>query len=109
MNGPDRSTAPIPELALLTGASGPARPWPATPGSDPTAGDPPAAAHDGPPDAEIAIANSLVRVHAMFQVDPKTKEVQVSVVDDRGRLIRIIPPDSVAQMIAAMASYARRV
>ena len=41
-------------------------------------------------------------------VDPSTKEMIVSVVDEAGRLVRMIPPDSVAKMIAAMAAYRGR-
>ncbi len=60
------------------------------------------------PDVEIAFDKGMVRVFAVFQVDPQTNEMQVSVVDDEGRLIRLIPPDSVAEMISAMAAYSRR-
>jgi uncharacterized FlaG/YvyC family protein len=60
------------------------------------------------PDVEIAFDRGMVRVFAVFQVDPQTNEMQVSVVDDEGRLIRLIPPDSVAEMISAMAAYSRR-
>jgi uncharacterized FlaG/YvyC family protein len=34
--------------------------------------------------------------------------MSVSVVDEAGHLIRLIPPDSVAKMIAAMAAYRGR-
>jgi hypothetical protein len=108
MNGPESSTAPISELALLAGSAAAARPWPASRSAEDGPGDPEREATEPQPDAEILIGEGLVRVHAMFQVDPATKEVHVSVVDDRGRLIRMIPPDSVAQMLAAMASYANR-
>ena len=109
MNGPEPSTAPIPELALLTGAAAPPRPWPANRPADDGPAEPGEATEPGADaDAEILIGADLVRVHAMFQIDPATKEIHVSVVDDRGRLIRMIPPDSVAQMLAAMASYANR-
>jgi uncharacterized FlaG/YvyC family protein len=60
------------------------------------------------PDVEIAFDKGMVRVFAVFQVNPETHEMQVSVVDDEGRLVRLIPPDSVAQMISAMAAYSRR-
>jgi hypothetical protein len=61
--------------------------------------------HSAGPDAEITVDTSTVRVYAHFEVDPETKEMKVSVVDEAGRLIRLIPADSVRQMIAAMASY----
>jgi hypothetical protein len=73
---------------------------PGTPGQTPTPG--------ATPDVEIAVNDAMVRVFAVFQVDPETNEMHVSVVDDAGRLVRLIPPDSVAQMINEMAAYARR-
>jgi hypothetical protein len=105
MNGPDLSTAPIPELVSLTGTGGSARPVARTAErADPTE---PAAPFQptGTPDAEIAIADTLVRVHAMFHVDPETNRIRVSVVDEHGKVVRLIPPESVAEMLAAMAAY----
>ena len=102
MNGSDLSTAAIPELVPATGIGAPAR-------SAPPAAEPRSSADvDGTPDAEIAIGATMVRVHAMFHVDPDTRRVQVSVVDENGHLIRLIPPDSVAQMLSAMAAYPTR-
>ena len=109
MNGPESSTAPIPELALVSGAAAPAHARPANRPADDDPADPANESTEPQPDVEILIGAALVRVHAMFQVDPTTREVRVSVVDDRGRLIRMIPPDSVAQMLAAMTSYANRI
>ena len=60
------------------------------------------------PDAAVSTDAGVVRVHAVFQMDPTTKEMTVSVVDESGRLVRMIPPESVAQMIAAMAAYRGR-
>lgn len=60
------------------------------------------------PDVAMAAGAGMVRVHAVFQIDPRTKEMSVSVVDEAGRLVRMIPPDSVAKMIAAMAAYRGR-
>jgi hypothetical protein len=99
MNGSNLSTAAIPELVPATGIGGPDRPA-ATAGVAT-----PLADVNRTPDAEVAIGATMVRVHAMFHVDPDTRRVQVSVVDENGHLIRLIPPDSVAQMLAAMASY----
>jgi hypothetical protein len=62
----------------------------------------------GGPDVAVSTDAGMVRVHAVFQLDPSTKEMSVSVVDEEGRLIRMIPPDSVAKMIAAMAAYRGR-
>jgi hypothetical protein len=60
------------------------------------------------PDVAVTADAGPVRVHAVFQVDPSTREMSVSVVDEAGRLVRMIPPDSVAKMIAAMAAYRGR-
>ena len=65
-------------------------------------------ARRGGPDVAVATDTGLVRAHAVFSVDPTTKEMSVSVVDEAGKLIRMIPPDSVAKMIAAMATYRGR-
>ena len=102
MNGSDLSSAAIPELVPLTGISGPSSPRMRT------AVPVDAEAADATPDAEIAIANTFVRVHAMFHVDPHTKKVHVSVVDEHGKVVRLIPPESVSEMLAAMAAYPTR-
>jgi hypothetical protein len=59
------------------------------------------------PDVAIGSGSSIVRAYAIFSLDPETKELRVRVVDDAGRLIRAIPPESVGQMIAAMGKYLR--
>ncbi len=59
------------------------------------------------PDAAVRTAAGFVQVYAVFAIDPQTKRVRVSVVDDQGHLIRMIPPENVGEMIAAMASYQR--
>jgi hypothetical protein len=56
------------------------------------------------PDVSMKTQDGLVRVHAVFQMDPSTRELTVSVVEEGGRLIRRIPTESVARMIAAMAT-----
>lgn len=60
------------------------------------------------PDAAVDGGDGFVRVYAIFSFDPSTNEVRVRVVDETGRLIRTIPPESVAAMIAAMAAYTGR-
>jgi hypothetical protein len=65
-------------------------------------------ARRGGPDVAVKTDDGLVRAHAVFSIDPTTHEMSVSVVDEAGRLIRMIPPDSVAKMIAAMATYRGR-
>jgi hypothetical protein len=65
-------------------------------------------AKQGGPDAAVQTANGVVSVHAVFQLDDKTHELTVAIVDQNGQLIRMIPPHSVARMIAAMAMYRGR-
>jgi hypothetical protein len=60
------------------------------------------------PDVTIKTAQGNVSLHAVYQQDPVTKEMTVSLVDESGRLIRMIPADSVAKMIAAMTAYRGR-
>ena len=101
MNGPDATLAALPELVPL---SGPARSR-TTSATTSVAWPNVVVPADAQADAEIRIDDRMVRVHALFQVDPRTQEIHVSVVDDEGHLIRLIPPDSVAQMLRAMAAY----
>jgi hypothetical protein len=106
MNGSDLSTAAIPELVPPSGTGGSVGPAGATRDSA-TPHDP---NHlDRSPDVEIAIADTMVRVHALFHVDPKTNTVHVSVVDEHGKVVRLIPPESVSEMLAAMAAYPTRI
>jgi hypothetical protein len=60
------------------------------------------------PDVKIKTEQGNVSLHAVYQQDPVTKEMTVSLVDESGRLIRMIPPDSVAKMISAMTAYRGR-
>jgi FlaG protein len=60
------------------------------------------------PDAAVQTAAGVVSVHAVFQLDAKTRELSVAIVSEDGQLIRLIPPESVARMIAAMATYRGR-
>jgi hypothetical protein len=60
------------------------------------------------PDAAVQTAGGVVSVHAVFQLDAKTRELSVAIVSEDGQLIRMIPPKSVARMIAAMATYRGR-
>ena len=50
------------------------------------------------PDVAIGSGPEMVRVYAIFAVDPDTRKVHVRVIDDKGRLIRMIPPESVSEM-----------
>ena len=57
------------------------------------------------PDVAIGSGPGSVQVYAIFAVDPDTNQVRVRVVDESGRLIRMIPPKSVGEMIATMNRY----
>lgn len=58
------------------------------------------------PDVRVNGSAGPVAMFAVFTVNPETDEVQVAVFDDRG-LVRVIPPDSVFQMVTMMRSYRR--
>lgn len=58
------------------------------------------------PDVRIDGPDGPVSVYAVFSVDAETHEVRVAVVDELGRLVRMIPAKSVADMLRTMASYA---
>ena len=105
MNTSDLASSAIPELVPMTGLSGPRVTAVRT--ADRAATEP-AGSADATADVEISIANIMVRQHTMFHVDPETNRLQVSVVDDSGKLVRLIPPDSVAQMLQAMSAYPGR-
>jgi hypothetical protein len=57
------------------------------------------------PDVAIATGPVIVRVYAVFEIDPGSQRLRVRVVDDRGHLVRMIPPASVNEMIVTMAKY----
>ncbi len=57
------------------------------------------------PDVAYEKAGVQAQVYAVFNVDPNTHELRISVVDASGRLVRMIPPESVGEMLAAMANY----
>jgi hypothetical protein len=60
------------------------------------------------PDVSVKTEGGIVSAHAVFQMDARTRELTVAVVDQDGNLLRLIPPDSVARMITAMAAYRGR-
>ncbi len=57
------------------------------------------------PDVAIKTSQGVSQVYAVFSVDPESKQLHVAVVDSEGRVIRLIPPESVAEMIASMGRY----
>jgi hypothetical protein len=60
------------------------------------------------PDAAVHTAGGVMSVHAVFQLDAKTRELTVAIVNEDGQLVRLIPPESVSRMITAMAMYRGR-
>jgi hypothetical protein len=58
------------------------------------------------PDVSVSTHGGEHPSYVSFDVDPKTHELHISVLDGDGRVVRVIPPDSVAQMMSAMARYA---
>ena len=57
------------------------------------------------PDVSYKGPDGMTQAYAVFHVDPKSKELQVTVVDGEGRVIRVIPPRSVSEMIESMGRY----
>jgi hypothetical protein len=57
------------------------------------------------PDVSFKGPNGLTEAYAVFQVDPDSKQLKVMVVDSQGQVLRIIPPDSVNEMIQSMGRY----
>ena len=51
------------------------------------------------------ISYRSTEVYAVFRQDPQTRQMQVAIFDGDGRLLRMIPPASVAQMVATMSAY----
>ncbi len=57
------------------------------------------------PDVSYKGPNGRTEAYAVFQVDPASNQLQVMIVDAEGRVLRAIPPRSVAQMIESMSRY----
>jgi hypothetical protein len=57
------------------------------------------------PDIRVDGPDGPTSLSAIFTVDPDTAEVQVAVVDDRGRLVRLIPQDSLSELLITMHRY----
>jgi hypothetical protein len=57
------------------------------------------------PDVSYKGPEGMTQAYAVFQIDPSSKKLQVTVVDGEGRVLRVIPPRSVTQMIESMNSY----
>ena len=57
------------------------------------------------PDVSFKGPDGMTNAYAVFQIDPSSKQLQVTVVDGEGRVLRVIPPRSVSQMIESMTRY----
>ena len=57
------------------------------------------------PDVSFKGPDGLTEAYAVFQIDPESKQIQVTVVDSEGQIIRVIPPHSVTQMMESMGRY----
>ena len=60
------------------------------------------------PDVRVDGADGPTAMFAVFTVDPETDRVRVAVVDEQGRVVRLIPAESVSEMVATMDSYRTR-
>jgi hypothetical protein len=57
------------------------------------------------PDVSFKGPDGVTEAYAVFHVDPETKKLQVTVVDGEGRVLRVIPPRSVSDMLESMGRY----
>jgi hypothetical protein len=57
------------------------------------------------PDASFKGPDGITEAYAVFQIDPESKQLQVTVVDSQGQILRVIPPRSVSQMMESMGRY----
>jgi len=57
------------------------------------------------PDVSFKGPNGPTEAYAVFQVDPASGQLQVMIVDAQGKILRAIPPRSVAQMMDTMNRY----
>jgi hypothetical protein len=57
------------------------------------------------PTADVAIFGR--DTFAVFSVDEETKSTRIAIYDGEGRLMRMIPADSVADMLSQLAAYRR--
>jgi hypothetical protein len=89
--------------ALVATGSAPA----AVPQMGPTsvAAQPDRFAKQAGPDVTYKGPDGLTEAYAVFQIDPKSKQLHVTVVDAQGQVLRVIPPRSVSEMMEAMGRY----
>jgi hypothetical protein len=57
------------------------------------------------PDVSFKGADGMTEAYAVFQIDPESKQLLVTVVDGEGQVLRVIPPRTVSQMMESMGRY----
>jgi hypothetical protein len=57
------------------------------------------------PDVSYKGPGGTTEAYAVFQIDPASRKLSVTVVDEHGQVIRTIPPQSVSQMMESMGRY----
>jgi FlaG protein len=65
-------------------------------------------AREAGPDVKVDTPAGPQSLSAVFSVDPETDRVRVAVVDQEGRVVRLIPADSVHEMVTSMNAYRGR-
>jgi hypothetical protein len=56
-------------------------------------------------DVSFKGADGLTEAYAVFQIDPESKQLLVTVVDGQGQVLRVIPPRTISQMMESMGRY----
>jgi hypothetical protein len=57
------------------------------------------------PDVSFKGPDGLTEAYAVFQIDPQSKQLLVTVVDGEGQVLRVIPARTVSQMMESMGRY----
>ena len=57
------------------------------------------------PDVSYKGPDGMTAAYAVFQIDPQSKQLLVTVVDGEGQIVRVIPPRTVSQMMESMGRY----
>jgi hypothetical protein len=89
--------------ALVTTGTAPAAAPQSTP--TPVAGQRDRFAKQAGPDVSYKGPDGMTEAYAVFQIDPESKQLLVTVVDGRGQVLRVIPPRTISQMMESMGRY----
>lgn len=57
------------------------------------------------PDVSYKGSDGITEAYAVFQIDPASQKLSVTVVDGNGQVLRTIPPQSVSAMMESMGRY----